>query len=94
MKVRCREVPFWSDNAHVTDDESSPKVTYNDRVIQETFGERIKDRLQDWRDRRDEYFDERREKRDEKKERKRLAKLGRVKTRKPPRSEERNKVDV
>jgi hypothetical protein len=77
VNVTCREVgPFWSKEEYVSDVESSPKVTYNGQVIQETFCERMKDRLQDWRDRR--------EKQKEKKERKRLAKLRRVKLRKTP----------
>lgn len=77
--MASREVgSFWSQDAYVSDEEDAKRVSYNDRVIVETLGETIQDRLKDWREWRDEYRAERQARRKEKKEqreRKRLAKL-------------------
>ncbi|KAE9366704.1 hypothetical protein N431DRAFT_429512 [Stipitochalara longipes BDJ] len=62
---------FWSDDAYVTDDENVPQALYNDQVIQEKFGERMKERLQALLER-NEFFAMLKEKREERKEKKRL----------------------
>jgi len=51
VRVTSVEVGIWSNEPYVTDDENAPKASYDDKLIEETLGERLKDRIQDLLDR-------------------------------------------
>ena len=72
VRITTAEVGIWSDVPYLTDDENAPRASYAERVYEDTLGERVKDRLQDFVDRH-EHLAKLMEWREERKEKKRLS---------------------